>query len=127
MSTDVEAYFRRYAELYMAAEAEAVADLCEVPFLAVRGGTAIHLPDRAALVEHLAGLMAAYRRSGATAANIVEMTDLPQGDGASFVTVHWDVRAADGAQVRDFRSSYQLVGRDAALIVSYVNHDASYG
>ncbi len=124
MDLDVERFFLEYARRYMAGDAEAVAaDQYAAPFLAVREGRAIALPDRAAIVEHLAELMAAYRRAGATAAEIVELDVLDQGNAAALATVHWNVRGADGHVVRDFRASYQLVSRPAPRVVSYVNHD----
>ena len=122
-SADLVPFFERYAALYMAGDAEAVADLYRAPFLAVRNGEAIHLPDRAAVVDHLAGLMAAYRNAGAAAADVVSVDVLDQGDSAAVATVHWHVGAADGTTVRDFRTSYQLLGPDPWRILGYVNHD----
>ena len=119
---DLVPFFRRYAALYMAGDADAVADLCETPFLAVRMGKTNHLSDRAALVDHLTGLMTAYRSAGAAVAEIVDLDPLPQGDRAALVTVHWNVRAADGTMIRDFRTSYQLVA-EPWRILGYVNHD----
>lgn len=122
MSTEVQELFERYADRYMAGDAEAVADMYSAPFLAVRNGAPIYLADRPAVVEHLAGLMTAYARSGAAVAQIKEIDPLEQGDSATLVTVHWNVRSASGETIRDFRTSYQLVGRPSR-IVSYVNHD----
>jgi hypothetical protein len=65
-------------------------------------GAPIHLGDRQALLDHLAGLMAAYRNAGAAAADVVALDVLEQGDGAALATVRWVVRSADGAVVRDF-------------------------
>lgn len=124
MSADIAAFFRQYAMRYMAGEAEAVSEMCEAPFLAVRGGEPIHLADSAALRSHLAGLMEAYRNAGAAAADIIDLDVLRQGDGAALVTVHWNVRSATGDLIRDFRTSYQLAGPDPWRILSYVNHDA---
>jgi len=66
--------------------------------------------------------MTAYRSAGAAVAEIVDLDPLPQGDRAALVTVHWNVRAADGAMIRDFRTSYQLVAEPWRLL-GYVNHD----
>ena len=120
---DLGGFFARYAERYMAGHAEAVADLCEVPFLAVRSGTAFHLPDRQAVVGHLAHNMAGYRSAGAASADIVAIDVQEQGTEAVLATVHWHVRAADGTVLRDFRTSYQLLVADPWRILSYVNHD----
>lgn len=122
MSIEIQGLFERYAERYMASDAEAVADMYTAPFLAVRNGAPIYLADRASVVEHLAGLMAAYVRSGAAVAEISDVDPLEQGDSATLVTVHWKVRSASGEVIRDFRTSYELVGRPPR-IVSYVNHD----
>ena len=123
MPHDLALLFQRYAELYMAGDAEAVADIYEAPFLAVRNGTPIPLPDRNAVVEHLAGVMAAYREAGAASAEIAELDVLEQGDSAAVATVRWHVRAPDSSLIRDFRTSYQLVGPAPWRIRSYVNHD----
>ena len=40
---------------------------CESPFLAIREGRAIHLPDRDAVREHFATMMNTYRGKGAAA------------------------------------------------------------
>jgi ketosteroid isomerase-like protein len=123
MSLDMDAFFRTYAERYMAGDVTAVADMYDAPFLAVRSGSPIHLQDRAAVEEHLAGLMAAYQAAGAAAAEIADINVMPQGDSALLATLRWNVRAADGRLIRDFRTSYQLVGPAPWRIVGYVNHD----
>lgn len=122
MSSEIRELFERYADRYMAGDAEAVADMYTAPFLAVRNGAPIYLADRPSVVEHLAGLMAAYAQSGASVAQITDIDHLEQGDSATLVTVHWNVRSASGQTIRDFRTSYQLVGRPSR-IASYVNHD----
>jgi hypothetical protein len=123
MSRELASFFERYAERYMAGDAAAVADLCQVPFLAVRNGAPIHLGDREAVLDHFAGLMAAYQNAGAAAADVVALDVLEQGDSAALATVRWVVRSADGAVVRDFQTSYQLLGPDPWTIHAYVNHD----
>jgi len=123
VSADFGSFFAHYADRYMASDADAVADLCTAPFLAVRGGQPIHLGDRAAVVDHLTGLMTAYRSAGAAAADILEIDVLTQGDSAALATVRWNVRSLSGDLIRDFRTSYQLVGPEPWRIVSYVNHD----
>lgn len=124
MSIDLRSFFAHYADRYMARDVDAVTDLYDAPFLAVRGGSAIHLGDRVAVAEHLTGLMDAYRKAGAAQAEIIDLDVLEQGDGAALATVRWNVLSAAGDLIRDFRTSYQLVGPEPWRIVSYVNHDA---
>lgn len=111
LDVELRALFERYAERYMAGDAGAVATMCHAPFLAVRSGTSIHLRHEAAVHGHFAELMAAYRKSGAV-----------QGNRAVAATVHWIIRASDDSVIRDFRTTYQLVG-PPWMIASYVNHD----
>src|SRR5918995_228657 len=57
MIDTIERFFETYAERYMASDVDAVAAMYEAPFLAVRENRPIHLIDREAVREHLAGLM----------------------------------------------------------------------
>jgi SnoaL-like domain len=108
----------------MASDVEAIDAMYEAPLLALRDGEVIHLPDRAAVREHLAELMAAYAQSGAVRADIVELDVTELGRSSAFATVHWHVRAADGAVVKDFRTTYHLVNAGGGWqILSYTNHD----
>jgi len=123
MAGEIDALFRRYGDLFLAGDAEAVADMYNTPFFAVRGGKPVHLPDRPATIAHLQTLMAGFRESGAVVADIDRVDVRSQGDSATLATVHWNVKAATGKTLRQFRTTYQLVGPDPWRIVSYVNHD----
>jgi hypothetical protein len=108
----------------MASDVDAVDAMYESPLLAIRDGKVIHLPDPAAVREHLAELTAAYARSGATRADIVELDVTELGRSSVFATVHWHVRDEEGAVFKDFRTTYHLVSADGGWrIVSYTNHD----
>ncbi len=121
----IERFFETYAERYMASDADAIAAMCEVPFLAVREGRAIHLGDREAVREHLAALMEAYRNAGATRATIAEL-QVTQLDRSSVIaTVRWNALTADGTLLRDFTTSYQMLREESGewRILSYTYHD----
>jgi ketosteroid isomerase-like protein len=108
----------------MASDVDAVGAMYEAPLVALRDGIVIHLADRPAVREHLAELMAAYARSGAARADIAELDVTELGRSSAFATVHWHVRTADGAVVKDFRTTYHLVRADGGWrILSYTNHD----
>jgi len=121
--TDIRSFFEHYAERYMASDVDTIAASYEAPFLAVRDGRSIHLPDEAAVHEHLAGLMNAYAKAGATRADISSLDILPLGPSGAVVTVNWHAVDAEGAMVRDFHTSYHLL-RDGETwrILSYTNH-----
>jgi len=122
--SDLDTYFARYAERYMASDVDAISALYEAPLLAVREGRAMHLGDRAAVDEHLAELMAAYAASGATRADIARLDVTDLGRSSSLVTVNWHVRDAAGALLKDFRTTYQLLRVGGSWrILSYINHD----
>jgi ketosteroid isomerase-like protein len=125
--TEFEEFFETYAERYMASDADAIAAMYEAPFLAVREGRAIHLVDRDAVREHLAGLMAAYRNAGATRAAIAALDVTPLGHSCALATVRWNAVADDGALVRDFATSYHMLRAESGdwRILSYTNHQDS--
>jgi hypothetical protein len=52
MSATVGSFFHEYARRYTERDVEGVTDLCLWPFLAIRKGEAIHLPDRDAVQDH---------------------------------------------------------------------------
>ena len=122
--SDLQSFFTHYAELYMASDVDAVTALYEAPFLAVREGHPIHLRDREAVRDHLAGLMDAYRQSGAARADVASFEAKPLGQSSVNVTVHWHIVDANGGVVRDLETTYQLL-RDPNgwKILSYTNHD----
>lgn len=123
MRGEIDGLFRRYGDLFLAGDAEGVADMYTIPFVAVRGGQPVHLSGRSATVAHLERLIAGFRESGAVVADIDRVDVRSQGDSATLATVHWHLKAATGKTLREFKTTYQLVGPDPWRIVSYVNHD----
>jgi hypothetical protein len=123
--SDVHDFFAHYAERYMASDVDAISAVYEAPLLAVREGRAIHLADRTAVHDHLAGLMEAYQKAGAARADIAEIDAADLGRSNVNVTVRWHVLDAAGSLVRDFRTTYHLLRRDQGdwRILSYTNHD----
>jgi hypothetical protein len=49
MAGRADSFIREYTRRYTAHDAEGVTDLCSWPFVAIRGGVAIHLGDRDAV------------------------------------------------------------------------------
>ncbi|MCA1703885.1 MAG: nuclear transport factor 2 family protein [Actinobacteria bacterium] len=121
----IERFFETYAERYMVSDIDAVAAMYEAPFLVVRESRPIHLPDREAVREHLAGLMEAYQNAGAKRATIADL-EVTKLDSASVIaTVRWNALSEDGALLRDFTVSYQMLRQesDGWRILSYTYHD----
>jgi len=61
MSATVDSFFNEYARRYTERDVEGVTNLCHWPFLAIRKGETIHLPDRAAVRDHFFSAINAYR------------------------------------------------------------------
>ena len=124
MSTTVESLFDDYTRLYAERDVEGVTDLCLWPFLAIRRGEAIHMPDRGAVRDHFASAIVAYRTaSGVGNWTLVEMDVRQLGEHSVFATVHWNALDADGQVVRDTWTSYQLLATpDGWRFLSYTNH-----
>ena len=98
-------------------------ELCLYPFVAIRGGAAIHLADRDAVREHFAAMMDAYRGAGAATWSPVEIDNHQLGEHASFATVRWNALDTDGKLLRDTLTTYHLLGGPAGWrFLSYTNH-----
>jgi ketosteroid isomerase-like protein len=124
MIAAIERFFETYTERYMASDVDAIAAVYEAPFLAVRDNRPIHLLDREAVREHLAGLMEAYRNAGAKSATIADLQVTQLDDASAIATVRWNALSEDRALLRDFTVSYQLLRQDPDgwRILSYTYH-----
>lgn len=112
-----------YARRYSAQDADGVTALCEAPFLAIREGRAIHLPDREAVREHFATTMNTYRGKGAALWLPIEIESHPLGDSASFATVRWNAKDEHGKIIRDTRTTYHLLANpEGWRFLSHTNH-----
>jgi len=102
----------------------AVTNLCHVPFLAVRRGEAIHMPDSGAVWDHFAAAIDAYRRaSGVETWSRLETDTRQLGEHSVFASVHWNALDANEKVVRDTWTSYQLLDTPAGWqLLSYTNH-----
>jgi hypothetical protein len=120
----IESTFDEYTRLYSDRDVEGVTDLCLWPFLAIRRGEAIHMPDRAAVRDHFANAIIAYRvTKGVVAWTPVELDARQLGEHSVFATLHWNAVDADGSVVRDTWTSYQLLATpDGWRFLSYTNH-----
>lgn len=122
---DIEAFFEHYADRYMASDVQAISEMYEAPFLAVREGRAIHLGSKTDVREHLTSLMKAYEDSGAARAEISGMDVTALGKSAVMVTVHWHIVSGTGALVRELDTTYHLLRQASGewRVLSYTNHD----
>jgi hypothetical protein len=126
MTNDPESLIHDYARRYSAHDADGVTALCVWPFLAVRGGVAIHLPDQDAVRHHFVAMMDAYRGQGAATWSPVEIESRRLGDYASFETVRWNALDGDGTVLRDTKTTYHLLAApeeaEGWRFLSYTNH-----
>jgi hypothetical protein len=124
MPADLEQFFDTYNRLYSAGDIKGVVSLCHCPFVAIRRGEAIHMPDRGAIWTHFAAAIDAYRRAADVhnwASHEIDTRQL--GEHSVFATVHWNALDADGNVVRDTWTSYQLLTTpDGWRMLSYTNH-----
>ncbi len=124
MAPSVVSIFDEYTRRYSERDVEGVTNLCLWPFLAVRKGEAIHMPDRAAVRDHFANTIIAYRLTkGVTAWTPAEIDARQLGEQSAFATVHWNAVNSDGVVVRDTWTSYHLLATpDGWRFLSYTNH-----
>jgi hypothetical protein len=124
MSAAVDSFLEDYARRYTEGDVKGVVSLCLCPFLAVRRGEALHMPDRGAVWTHFASAIDAYRRAADAEKWMPREIDTRQlGEYSVFATVHWNALDADGQVVRDTWTSYQLLATpDGWRFLSYTNH-----
>lgn len=123
MTTAIDALIKDYTARYVAHDAEGVAELCLLPFLAVREGRPIQLPDRNAVRDHFSAVMDAYRDAGYVGFSPVDIDTRQLGEQAAFTTVRWHALGADGSVARDSRTTYHLLQTASGWrFLSYTNH-----
>jgi hypothetical protein len=111
----MDEYIRRYSQR----DIEGVTDLCLAPFLAIREGAPIHMPDRDAVRDHFTAMIDAYRRGGATTWRRIETDTRELGEHSVFMTVRWNALDAHGNVLRDTRTTYHLLATPMAGVSSH--------
>ena len=115
----MDEYIRRYSER----DVEGVTELCLVPFLAIREGVPIHMPDRDAVRDHFAAMIDTYRGTGVATWKRIENEVHELGEHAVFATVRWNALDSEGNLLRDTRTTYHLLATsDGWRFLSYTNH-----
>jgi len=115
----MDEYIRRYSER----DVEGVTELCLVPFLAIREGVPIHMPDRDAVRDHFAAMIDTYRGTGVATWKRIESEVRELGEHAVFATVRWNALDSEGNLLRDTRTTYHLLATpDGWRFLSYTNH-----
>lgn len=123
MQTTVDPFMDEYIRRYSERDVEGVTDLCLVPFLAIREGAPIHLPDRDSVRDHFAAMIDAYRGGGVDVWKRIENDVRELGEYSVFATVRWNALDAEGHVLRDTRTTYHLLSTsDGWRILSYTNH-----
>ena len=112
-----------YHRCYVGRDVEGVTDLCLWPFVAIRKGKAIHLPDRAAVRDHFAAAMSAYRVTGFTKWTRIEQDLQELGEHSVYLTVNWVAEHTNAELRRNTWTSYQLLNTpEGWRFLSYTNH-----
>ena len=115
----LDEYIRRYSER----DVEGVTEFCLAPFLAIREGVPIHMPDRDAVRDHFAAMIDAYRETGVATWKRIENDVRELGEHAVFATVRWNALDSEGSVLRDTRTTYHLLATpDGWRFLSYTNH-----
>ena len=119
----VDSVIREYARRYSEHDVDGVTDLCISPFLAIRGGSPIHMPDRQAVRDHFAAMIDAYRGGGAATWSPIAIDVNRLGDHSAFATVRWNAFDKNGQVLRDTKTTYHMLEEgDNWRFLSYTNH-----
>lgn len=123
MTASIEPTLDEYIRRYSGRDVEGVTELCLAPFMAIRQGEVIHMPDRSAVRDHFAAAMVAYRVTGVVDWTRVELEVHQLGEHSVFASVHWNAIDADDRVIRDTWTSYQLLATSNGWrFLSYTNH-----
>jgi len=123
MTAGVDTYMDEYIRRYSERDVEGVTELCLWPFLAIREGVPIHLPDREAVRDHFAAMIDAYRGSGVATWKRIDIDVRELGEHAVFATVRWNALDSEENVLRDTRTTYHLLSTsDGWRLLSYTNH-----
>jgi len=115
----MDEYIRRYSER----DLEGVTEFCLWPFLAIREGVPIHMPDRDAVRDHFGAMIDAYREGNVATWKRVESDTRQLGEHAVFTTVRWNALDSGGNVLRDTRTTYHLLATaEGWRMLSYTNH-----
>jgi hypothetical protein len=94
----MDEYIGRYSER----DVNGVTELCLAPFLAIREGVPIHMPDRDAVRDHFGAMIDAYRGGGVATWKRIESDTRELGEHAVFTTVRCvPIHMPDRDAVRD--------------------------
>jgi ketosteroid isomerase-like protein len=123
VSASVEAVIDEYIRRYSERDVEGVTELCPAPFLAIREGIPIHMPDRDTVRDHFTAMIDAYRGTGVATWRRIEIDVHELGEHAVFATVRWNALDSEGNVLRDTRTTYHLLSTsDGWRLLSYTNH-----
>ena len=123
MQATLDAFMDEYIRRYSERDVDGVAELCLAPFLAIREGVPIRMPDRDAVRDHFAAMIDAYRGGGVAVWKRIENAVRELGEHSVFTTVRWNALDVEGQVLRDTRTTYHLLSTsDGWRILSYTNH-----
>jgi hypothetical protein len=123
VAAGVESFMDEYIRRYSERDVQGITELCLWPFLAIREGVPIHMPDRDAVQDHFASMIDAYRGGGVATWKRIEIDTRELGEHAVFTTVRWNALDVDGNVLRDTRTTYHLLSTpDGWRLLSYTNH-----
>jgi SnoaL-like domain len=123
VSATVDEFMDEYIGRYSERDVNGVTELCLAPFLAIREGVPIHMPDRDAVRDHFGAMIDAYRGGGVATWKRIESDTRELGEHAVFTTVRWNALDSEGNVLRDTRTTYHLLATpDGWRLLSYTNH-----
>jgi SnoaL-like domain len=123
VAATIASFFDEYARRYTERDLEGLTALCMWPFLAIREGVPIHMPDRNAVRDHYAAMIDTYRGAGAATWTPVEIDARELGEHSVFATVAWNALDSEQNVLRDTRTTYHLLSTpDGWRLLSYTNH-----
>ena len=107
---ELRAFFAAYMAAFDVRDGVRIATLYHEPTVTLRGDGSVHcLQSREELAGFFQGVADTYAREGARAWSYTGLEVVPLGGRSALATVDWQMHGADGAVMRGWRQSYNLL------------------
>jgi len=108
--SEVREFFDKYNGAFLTRNGKHIADCYHAPTVTMRGDGSIHcLASTDELVRFFQGVVDGYAKEGLGGGRFSNLHVMPIGDRSALATLDWDMLRADGAVIRSWRQSYNLV------------------
>ena len=117
MDASVISLLEKYRLAFDAADAEAIADCYFEPCVTIRGDGSFHLlRNREEIVELFGAVAKQYHDEGMHHGVYSDLEIQMIGTKCALATMEWKIIGSDGATIRNWRNSYNVMEQDGTCV-----------